>query len=132
MKQARVRLMKQMKVEGDKFRQWKAEKDKEVLQLKAKDRKRQCEFSKLTQRHEKQENVLRRKMEEVRKRRRRVFHYWCSPDVFSHSEITHKTLPAQGFVCQRSRSNESREARALAYQGQFSPHGIVQGWPPVM
>ncbi|XP_022086353.1 chromosome-associated kinesin KIF4A-like [Acanthaster planci] len=65
MKQARVRLMKQMKEEGDKFRQWKAEKDKEVLQLKAKDRKRQCELSKMTQRHEKQESVLRRKMEEA-------------------------------------------------------------------
>ncbi|XP_038063245.1 chromosome-associated kinesin KIF4A-like [Patiria miniata] len=65
MKQARVRLVKQMKEEGDKFRQWKAQKDKEVLQLKAKDRKRQCEFSKMTQKHEKQENVLRRKMEEA-------------------------------------------------------------------
>ena len=30
------------------------------------DRKRQCEFSKMTQKHEKHENVLRRKMEEVR------------------------------------------------------------------
>ncbi|XP_033632006.1 chromosome-associated kinesin KIF4-like [Asterias rubens] len=72
MKQARVRLMRQLKEEGEKFRQWKAQKDKEVLQLKAKDRKRQCEFSKMTQKHEKHENVLRRKMEEAANANKRL------------------------------------------------------------
>ena len=39
MKQARVRLMKQMKEETTRFKQWKQAKEKEVLQLKAKVRK---------------------------------------------------------------------------------------------
>ncbi|XP_071502973.1 chromosome-associated kinesin KIF4A-like [Diadema antillarum] len=65
MKQARVRLMKQMKEETSKFQQWKQAKDKEVLQLKAKDRKRQFEFVRMERQHEKTQNVLRRKMEEA-------------------------------------------------------------------
>lgn len=36
MKQARVRLMRQIKEDAEKTRQWKMAKDKEVLQLKAK------------------------------------------------------------------------------------------------
>ena len=41
MKQQRVRLMKQIKEESEKFRKWKMEQDKKVMQLKAKDRKMQ-------------------------------------------------------------------------------------------
>ncbi|XP_071848027.1 chromosome-associated kinesin KIF4-like [Apostichopus japonicus] len=65
MKQARVRLMRQIKEDAEKTRQWKMAKDKEVLQLKAKDRKRQCDVSKMERKYEKQQNVLRRKMEEA-------------------------------------------------------------------
>ena len=36
MKQARVRLMKQMKEDASKWQQWKTQKNKEVMQLKAK------------------------------------------------------------------------------------------------
>ena len=41
MKQQRVRLMKHIKEESENFRKWKLEQDKKVLQLKAKDRKRE-------------------------------------------------------------------------------------------
>ena len=34
MKQMKVKLMRQMKEEADKFRQWKLKKDKEINQLK--------------------------------------------------------------------------------------------------
>ncbi|KAM6990794.1 LOW QUALITY PROTEIN: chromosome-associated kinesin KIF4-like [Passerculus sandwichensis] len=47
MKQQRVQLMHEMKEDTEKFRQWKQQKDKEVIQLKEKDRKRQYEFLKL-------------------------------------------------------------------------------------
>uniref|UniRef100_A0A671TRP6 Kinesin-like protein n=1 Tax=Sparus aurata TaxID=8175 RepID=A0A671TRP6_SPAAU len=65
MKSQRTQLMRQMRDDSDKFRQWKSQKDREVLQLKEKDRKRQYELLKLGRDFEKQANVLRRKTEEA-------------------------------------------------------------------
>ncbi|XP_050997055.1 chromosome-associated kinesin KIF4A [Acomys russatus] len=65
MRNQRVQLMRQMKEDAEKFRQWKHEKDKEVIQLKERDRKRQYELLKLERNFEKQSNVLRRKTEEA-------------------------------------------------------------------
>ncbi|KAJ8348529.1 hypothetical protein SKAU_G00271180 [Synaphobranchus kaupii] len=65
MKSQRVQLMRQMKEDSEKFRQWKQKKDKEVLQLKEKDRKRQYEMLKLERDFHKQASVLRRKTEEA-------------------------------------------------------------------
>ncbi|XP_030649696.1 kinesin family member 4 isoform X2 [Chanos chanos] len=65
MKSQRVQLMRQMKEDSEKFRQWKQMKDKEVLQLKEKDRKRQYEMLKLERDFQKQASVLRRKTEEA-------------------------------------------------------------------
>ncbi len=36
MKSQRVKMMKQLRLEAENFRKWKQEKDKEVMQLKAK------------------------------------------------------------------------------------------------
>ncbi|XP_029556962.1 chromosome-associated kinesin KIF4 isoform X1 [Salmo trutta] len=65
MKSQRVQLMRQMKEDSEKFRVWKNKKDKEVLQLKEKDRKRQFQMVKLESDFQKQANVLRRKTEEA-------------------------------------------------------------------
>ncbi|XP_051257827.1 kinesin family member 4 [Dicentrarchus labrax] len=65
MKGQRTQLMRQMREDSEKFRQWKSKKDREVLQLKEKDRKRQYELLKLERDFEKQANVLRRKTEEA-------------------------------------------------------------------
>ncbi|KAG1937120.1 kinesin-like protein KIN-4C [Pimephales promelas] len=65
MKSQRVQLMRQMKEDSEKFRLWKQKKDKEVLQLKEKDRKRQYEMLKLERDFQKQANILRRKTEEA-------------------------------------------------------------------
>ncbi|XP_059913736.1 kinesin family member 4 isoform X3 [Gadus macrocephalus] len=65
MKSQRVQLMRQLKEDTEKFRVWKSQKDKEVLQLKEKDRKRQYEIMKLERDFQKQANVLRRKTEEA-------------------------------------------------------------------
>ncbi|NXS74412.1 KIF4 protein, partial [Pandion haliaetus] len=65
MKNQRVQLMRQMKDDAEKFRQWKQQKDKEVIQLKERDRKRQYELLKLERDFQKQTNVLRRKTEEA-------------------------------------------------------------------
>ncbi|XP_069749139.1 kinesin family member 4 isoform X2 [Narcine bancroftii] len=61
----RVQLMRHMKEEAEKSRRWKAEKDKEVLQLKEKERKRQYELLKLERSYKQQANILRRKTEEA-------------------------------------------------------------------
>uniref|UniRef100_A0A8C5PD82 Kinesin family member 4A n=1 Tax=Leptobrachium leishanense TaxID=445787 RepID=A0A8C5PD82_9ANUR len=65
MKVQRVQLMRQMKEDSEKFRTWKQQKTKEVIQLKEKDRKRQYELLKLEQNFQKQASVLRRKTEEA-------------------------------------------------------------------
>ncbi|KAF3706628.1 Chromosome-associated kinesin KIF4 Chromokinesin Chromosome-associated kinesin KLP1 [Channa argus] len=65
MKTQRTQLMRQMRDDSEKFRQWKSKKDREVLQLKEKDRKRQYELLKLERDFQKQANVLRRKTEEA-------------------------------------------------------------------
>ncbi|XP_070839122.1 kinesin family member 4 [Chaetodon trifascialis] len=65
MKTQRTQLMRQMREDSDKFRHWKSKKDREVLQLKEKDRKRQYELIKLERDFQKQANVLRRKTEEA-------------------------------------------------------------------
>ena len=65
MKTAKVKLIKQMKEESDKVRAWKLSKEKEVNQLKQKDRKQQVNIAKMERLHERQKNVMRRKMEET-------------------------------------------------------------------
>ncbi|KAF0300746.1 Chromosome-associated kinesin KIF4A [Amphibalanus amphitrite] len=71
-KHTRVKLIRQMKEDGDKFRQWRQKKDREVMQLKAQDRKRQVQLVKLERQHVKQETVLRRKMENAMAANRRL------------------------------------------------------------
>jgi len=64
MKVAKVKLIKQMKEDSEKVRQFKITKEKEVHQLKQKDRKQQVTIAKMERLHERQQNVLKRKMEE--------------------------------------------------------------------
>ncbi|XP_072285830.1 chromosome-associated kinesin KIF4A [Pyxicephalus adspersus] len=65
MKMQRVQLMRQMKEDSEKFRSFKQQKTKEVIQLKERDRKRQYELLKLERDFQKQASVLRRKTEEA-------------------------------------------------------------------
>ena len=71
-KQERVKLIKQMKSDTDHFRKYKQEKEKEVNQLKALERKRQVEITKLQEGHHRQEAVLRRKNEEITRIQRQL------------------------------------------------------------
>merc|ERR1712142_1270616 len=64
-KQQKVKLIKQMKEESEKVRQWKASKEKEVNLLRVKERRAQVAMSSMSQKHERRENVLKRKMEEA-------------------------------------------------------------------
>ena len=71
-KQERVKLLKQMRSDTDQFRKYKQEKEKEVNHLKALERKRLVEISKLQEGNNRQEAVLRRKNEEISRIQRQL------------------------------------------------------------
>ena len=54
-----------MREENEKFRTWRQQKEREVARLKDQDRKRQGQLQKMEVLHAKQQNVLRRKMEDA-------------------------------------------------------------------
>lgn len=65
MKAQKVKLIRQMREENEKFRVWRQQKEREVTRLKDQDRKRQGQLQKMEVLHAKQQNVLRRKMEDA-------------------------------------------------------------------
>lgn len=72
MKQMKVRLIQQMKSENEKFKSFKAEKDREVCQLRTQNIKRQNQLKKMEQMHTLQQNVLRRKLEAAAAANKRI------------------------------------------------------------
>ncbi|KOX75484.1 Chromosome-associated kinesin KIF4A [Melipona quadrifasciata] len=65
LKQTRVKLIRQMRNESDKFTKWKGLKEKELSRLKDQNRKQVNEVTRLKMWHSKQEIVFKRKMEEA-------------------------------------------------------------------
>ena len=65
MKANRVKLVRQMREENEKYRVWRQQKEREVARLKDQDRKRQGQLQRMETLHTKQQNVLRRKMEDA-------------------------------------------------------------------
>uniref|UniRef100_A0A1Q3EWD5 Putative kinesin-like protein n=1 Tax=Culex tarsalis TaxID=7177 RepID=A0A1Q3EWD5_CULTA len=65
MKATRVRLVKNMRTESENFRQWKINREKEICQLREKDRKLKNEMVRMKSTHDKQQNVLKRKVDEA-------------------------------------------------------------------
>lgn len=65
LKETRVKLIRQMRIDANNFTKWKQSKEKEINRLKAQDRKRACEMVRMKTQHNKQENVFKRKMEEA-------------------------------------------------------------------
>ncbi|XP_055915378.1 chromosome-associated kinesin KIF4 [Eupeodes corollae] len=65
MKESKVKLIRAMRAESENFRQFKLSREKEVMQLKNKDRKMQNEMARKESLHNKQRNVLKRKCEEA-------------------------------------------------------------------
>ncbi|KAK9873905.1 hypothetical protein WA026_002257 [Henosepilachna vigintioctopunctata] len=65
MKQNRVRLVRSMKEEADRFKTWKSQREKELSKLKQADVKNKYQIQKMKVMHEKQQNVLKRKVEEA-------------------------------------------------------------------
>eukprot|EP00092_Neocalanus_flemingeri_P020290 GFUD01021979.1.p1 GENE.GFUD01021979.1~~GFUD01021979.1.p1 ORF type:complete len:1250 (+),score=420.04 GFUD01021979.1:230-3979(+) len=92
MKVVRVKLIKQMKEENEKVRVWKASKEKEVNQLKQKERRAQVAMSSMSQKHERRENVLKRKMEEANATTKRL------KDALAKKEAVRKQKAGSGQV----------------------------------
>lgn len=65
MKTSKVKLIRQMRLESDQFRQWRLSKEREITKMKQVDQKRKLEFIRKESMHQKQQNVLRRKMEDA-------------------------------------------------------------------
>ncbi|XP_052859823.1 chromosome-associated kinesin KIF4A-like [Anopheles cruzii] len=65
MKGTRVKLLKSMRAESENFRKWRLTHEKEICQLKAKDRKRQNELQSMETMHEKQQKIMKRKLDET-------------------------------------------------------------------
>ncbi|XP_075158507.1 kinesin-like protein 3A isoform X2 [Haematobia irritans] len=65
MKESKVKLIRAMRQESENFRQFKMMREKELMQLRNKDRKMQNEMARKEALHNKQRNVLKRKCEEA-------------------------------------------------------------------
>ncbi|XP_058809269.1 chromosome-associated kinesin KIF4A [Phymastichus coffea] len=72
LKQTKVKLIKSMRIETDKFNKWKRLREQELSKLKDQDRKRVNQISKLQAEHDKQKNVLKRKLEEAQAIQKRL------------------------------------------------------------
>lgn len=104
MKTQRTQLMRQMREDSEKFRLWRSKKDREVIQLKEKDRKRQYELLKLERDFQKQATVLRRKTEEAAAANKRL-----KDALQKRSEVAEKRKDAH------SKGTESAASRVKAW-----------------
>ncbi|KAK0179912.1 hypothetical protein PV327_005615 [Microctonus hyperodae] len=65
LKQTRVKLVREMRKEAEKFSQYKIKREREIHKLKDQDRKRQNQIVRMQTQHNKQQIVSKRKMEEA-------------------------------------------------------------------
>lgn len=65
LKRTRVKLIRQMRIDSDKFTKWKESKEKELNRLKDQNRKQTNEVTRLKTWYTKQETVFKRKMGEA-------------------------------------------------------------------
>jgi len=91
MKQSKVRLIRQMKEEAEKVRSWKMQKEKQLNQLKQTERKQQVQLTKMANLNTKQQNVLRRKMEEAVAANKRL------KDVIDKQKAAKKMAPLGNY-----------------------------------
>lgn len=115
MKQMKVKLMRQMKEESEKFRQWKLNKDKEINQLKQQGRKRQFEYKKLESVHLKQQAVLRRKTEEASAANKRLKAALCKQKEASEkrNQSAHHQNKQSESVLERMKSWLTHEVEVM-------------------
>lgn len=72
MKTMRVRLLRESRAESDRFKKWTETKNKEINHLKEKGRKKENEMKRMERLHDKQQTVLKRKVEEAKSVNKRL------------------------------------------------------------
>ncbi|CAJ0609451.1 unnamed protein product [Cylicocyclus nassatus] len=72
LKKAKVRMVKQQKEEAEKYRQWKIKHDRELHQLKQKERKRDIEAAREKRVHDQQMMVYKQKLEDASRVNKRL------------------------------------------------------------
>lgn len=95
MKQAKVKLIKKMKSESDEFRQWKAQREKEIVQMRTKERKLESDAVKKDLLHEKQRIVLQRKFEESNAANKRLKEALLRVQRNKENKLANKGAPVQ-------------------------------------
>ena len=70
MKSSKVQLLRKMKSDADRFREWRIEQQKEVTSLKRQQKQAEYQMHKMQAQLDKQQSVLKRKMEEWERKRR--------------------------------------------------------------
>ncbi|KAJ8941944.1 hypothetical protein NQ318_013278 [Aromia moschata] len=98
MKQTKVRLLRTMKEESDKFRQWKQEKERECQRLKQQDRKKETEIVKMRAMHTKQQNVFKRRVEEAEALNKRLKNILALRKQAQSSKVAGKTEKVGSWI----------------------------------
>ncbi|KAK6047691.1 hypothetical protein COOONC_14802 [Cooperia oncophora] len=100
LKQAKVRMVKQQKEEAEKYRQWKLKHDRELIQVKQKERKRDFEAAREKRAHDQQMLVCKQKLEEAKNVNKRLLAQMERSAAFSREKPgTEKTFDqAKQFI----------------------------------
>ncbi|KAG8369179.1 hypothetical protein BUALT_Bualt15G0124300 [Buddleja alternifolia] len=99
-KTQKVQLQQKIKQESEQFRQWKASREKEVLQLKKEGRRNEYEMHKLLALNQRQKQVLQRKTEEAAMATKRLKELLDSRKASreAHGTGSNKSLGIQALV----------------------------------
>lgn len=98
MKQAKVKLIRTMREESDKFRQWRLQKERECMRLKEQDRKKANEITKIKAMHSKQQIVFRRRMEQAEALNKRLKSALATRQQIQDSKNTGKAEKLEPWV----------------------------------
>lgn len=90
MKTARVTLIRQQRTDSDRYKKWIATRDKEINTLKEKGKKAQNEMKRMERMHEKQQAVLKRKVEEAKAVNKRLQDAMDKSKRVQHMRNTYK------------------------------------------
>lgn len=72
LKQSKVKCVKDMRAEANKFQKWKLERERELIKVKAHERKLNFEMAKMQTQNQKKDIVYKRKMEESQAQNKRL------------------------------------------------------------
>lgn len=86
LKQAKVRMVKQQREESEKYRQWKLKHDRELIQVKQKERKREFEVVREKRAHDQQMMVCKQKLEEAKNINKRLLAQMEKSAAFSREK----------------------------------------------